>query len=451
MLRVLTQKAELGLLDADPELVPAGPAAAGDPIDLDPPANRALAREVAESSVTLLANDGTLPLGPGPFGRSAVPTDLGGASLGSHHPGESRRVALLGPCAAEPRTFLGCYSFPNHVLSRFPGTDDGVGIPSLLDALRGELAGSEIAYAPGVPVLERDASGIPAAVEAARDADVAVVAVGDLAALFGRGTSGEGCDAEDLRLPGLQHDLVEAVLATGTPVVLVVVSGRPYALGGLAERCAAVVQAFMPGEEGGEAIARVLSGAVNPSGRLPVGVPRTSGGQPGTYLAPVLGRFSDGVSNLDPTPLYPFGHGISYARFEYEDLELSAASVPADGSLTASVRVANSGERDGVETVQLYLSDDVAQVVQPVRRLVGFARVPLAAGEAATVTFTLHADRTAFTGVEGRRVVEPGWFGLGAGRSSEDLPAAARFEITGEPRFVDRGRVLTTPVTISRG
>lgn len=423
VLRVLTQKAELGLLDAAPELVPA---TTGDDIDLDSPGNRAIARELAEKSVTLLANDGILPLS-----------------------GRLTRIALVGPSAGEPRTFLGCYSFPNHVLSRYEEQGTGVPVASLVEALTAELPGVAITHERGVPILEPDASGIAAAVEAARQADVAVVTVGDLASLFGRGTSGEGCDAEDLSLPGLQGDLVEAVLATGTPVVLVIVSGRPYALGAYAGRCAAVVQAFMPGEEGGGAIARVLSGAVNPSGRLPVGVPNHPGGQPGTYLAPPLGRNSEGISNLDPTPVFPFGHGLAYTTFAYGDLRLDRTQITTTGLVEARIAVTNTGQRAGTETVQLYLSDEVAQVARPVRELVGFARVDLDPGETRTVMFALHAERTAFTGIGLVRIVEPGWFTLAAGGSSEDVPASARFEITGDTRPAGDRRVLTTPVAVS--
>jgi beta-glucosidase len=238
------------------------------------------------------------------------------------------------------------------------------------------------------------------------------------------------------------------VLGAGTPVVLVVVSGRPYALGDVADRCAAVVQAFFPGEEGARAVAGVLSGRVNPSGHLPVGVPRIAGGQPGTYLAPPLGRRNDGISNLDPEALFPFGHGLSYTAFELGDLELSSDRIDPDGSVDVTVTVSNTGDRAGADVVQLYLSDHVAQVTRPVRELVGFARVGLEPGQSRRVTFTVHADRTSFTGADHRRVVEPGVFTLAAGHSSEDLPQRADLTVAGDLRVLDGPRVLTTPVTI---
>ncbi|MDQ1513958.1 MAG: beta-xylosidase, partial [Microbacteriaceae bacterium] len=282
--RVLRQKLELGLLDADwdarppaltEEQVAVGADVAGT-IDLDPAADRAIARRIAEEAVVLLKNDGTLPLDRG------------------------RSIAVVGPAADDPFTMLGCYSFPSHVGAHHPELPLGIAIPTVLDALREEFEG-DVSYQQGCTVDGPETDGIAAAVDAARAAEVAIVVVGDRAGLFGRGTSGEGCDAESLQLPGVQEQLLEAVLDTGTPTIVVVDSGRAYALGTAPERAAGIVQTFFPGEEGGGAIARVLSGAVNPSGRLPISVPRTPGGQPWTYLSQKLATRSE-VSNLDPTP-----------------------------------------------------------------------------------------------------------------------------------------------------
>lgn len=426
--RVLVQKAELGLLDAD-----WSPQAAweGEQVDFDSAANRAHARKMAEESIILLKNTGILPLG-----EHAVPAS----------------IAVVGPSASQPRAHLGCYSFTNHVLSRFFGEDaHGIELPSILDSLRAApgLAGTQISYERGVDFTDLDDSGIAAAVAAAREAEVAIVTVGDLAGLFGRGTSGEGCDVVDLSLPGRQADLVEAVLATGTPTILVLVTGRPYSLGSFAQRAAGIVQAFMPGEEGGPALASVLTGVVNPSGKLPVQIPDHIGGQPGTYLQPPLGWYSDGVSNLDPRPLYPFGYGLSYTGFELSDLQISAADIANDGTVEISATLTNSGERSGAEVIQLYLRDEVASVVRPRRWLAGFAKVALEAGESQRVSFSVHADRTSFTGLKNQRIVEPGTFIVELGNSSENLPLAGSFTITGEVREVPEGRVMDTPVQVS--
>jgi len=423
--RVLRQKAELGLLDPDWT-----PEASADPaVDLDPPANRALAREMAERSVVLLDAGGRLPL------------------LGPDRPA-LRRVAAVGPCAADPRTFMGCYAFPNHVLPRHPGLGLGIEVPTAVEALRAELPGVDVTYEQGCAVQGGDRSGFAAAVAAAREADLCVAYVGDLAGLFGRGTSGEGCDAEDLRLPGLQADLLAELVATGTPLVVVVVSGRPYALGELAGR-AALVQAFMPGEEGGAALAGVLSGRLQPGGKLPVQVPRRPGGQPSTYLQPPLGSpESAGISPLDPTPLFPFGHGRSYTTFEVDDLRLDAAEIGTDGEFGATVRVRNTGERAGDEVVQLYLRGVLARVVRPVRQLAGFARVRLEPGEARDVRFRVHADRTAFPDLDMALVVAPGELDVQVGTSAADLPCRGTVRITGPRRVVGHDRRLDTPVDL---
>ncbi|WP_217208956.1 glycoside hydrolase family 3 N-terminal domain-containing protein [Streptomyces sp. AC550_RSS872] len=411
--RVLLQKCELGLLDEDwsPE-----PATAR--IDLDSPANRALARRVAEESVVLLDNpDGILPLPP------------------------DARIAVVGPRAADALAMLGCYSFPSHVLTHHPEVPTGVEIPTVLEALRAELPDAKVTFAQGCDVLDPDPAGFEEAVTRASEADVCLAVLGDRAGLFGRGTSGEGCDVTDLRLPGVQADLLDALVATGVPVVLVLLTGRPYALGRWDGRLAAVVQAFFPGEEGGPAVAGVLSGRVNPSGRLPVSVPREPGGQPWTYLQPPLGLAGE-VSNLDPTPLYAFGHGRSYTSFAWESVDSGESEISTDGSYDVSLTVRNTGERAGAEVVQLYLHDPVASVTRPDVRLIGYQRVELAPGEASRVTFGFHADLSSFTDRSGRRVVEPGLLELRLAASSADTRHTARLELTGPVRELGADRQL---------
>jgi beta-glucosidase len=321
-------------------------------------------------------------------------------------------------------------------------------VQTAVDALRAELPGVDLVHQQGCPVQEADRSGFEAALAAARQADLCVAMVGDLAGLFGGGSSGEGCDAEDLRLPGVQADLLNELLQVGTPVVVVVVSGRPYALGDVHGR-AGLVQAFFPGEEGASAIAGVLSGRIQPSGKLPVQIPKRPGGQPGTYLQPPLGSpESAGISTLDPTPLYPFGYGGSYTTFEVDDLRISDAEVPTDGAFTVSVRVRNTGPRAGDEVVQLYLRDLVGQVARPVKQLAGFARVGLAPGESADVRFRVHADRTAYPNRKFERIVEPGDIEVMVGTSAADLPCRGRVRLTGSLRVVGHDRQLITPVEL---
>ncbi|MGC9536843.1 glycoside hydrolase family 3 N-terminal domain-containing protein [Streptomyces sp. UG1] len=419
--RVLLQKCELGLLDEN--WTPEPPTT---PIDLDSPANRALARRLAEESVVLLDNpDGVLPLPP------------------------DTRIAVVGPRAADALAMLGCYSFPSHVLTHHPEVPMGIEIPTVLESLRVELPDAKVTFAEGCGVSDPDTAGFEEAVARTSEADVCLAVLGDRAGLFGRGTSGEGCDVTDLRLPGVQAELLDALVATGVPVVLVLLTGRPYALGRWHGRLAAVVQAFFPGEEGGPAVAGVLSGRVNPSGRLPVSVPRVAGGQPWTYLQPPLGLAGE-VSNLDPTPLYAFGHGGSYTSFAWENPTAPAAEIGTDGSYDVSVTVRNTGDRAGAEVVQLYLHDPVASVTRPDVRLIGYQRVELEAGEARRVTFRFHADLSGFTDRSGRRIVEPGVLELRLGTSSADVRHTARLNLTGPVRELGPDRKLRCEAEVSR-
>ncbi|WP_407320284.1 glycoside hydrolase family 3 N-terminal domain-containing protein [Isoptericola halotolerans] len=399
VLRALTQKEELGLLELD--------AFAGEPpssVDLDSPRHRAVARRLAEESVVLLSNDGVLPL----RGWTRAPG----------------RVAVVGPNAHRADALMGCYSFANHVLAHHPEHPLGFEISTVFESLGGAFADAGVqqptlVHARGCDVDGDDTSGFGEAVAAARSADVAVVVVGDQAGLFGRGTVGEGNDVESLDLPGVQRRLVESLVATGTPVVMVVVSGRPYAIDWALDgdrRPLAVLQAFFPGEEGGAAIGGILTGSVNPSGRLPVSLPRSAGAQPYSYLHPVLGGPSD-VTSTDSTPVRPFGFGLTYTRFEYSELEVDAAA-PTHGTLVASVRVTNTGDVAGAEVVQLYGRDVVGSLPRPVVQLLAYERIALEPGESAVVAFSVPAARFAFTDRRLERVVEPGdvevWVGAHA-------------------------------------
>ncbi|MET9153917.1 glycoside hydrolase family 3 N-terminal domain-containing protein [Streptomyces griseoflavus] len=421
--RVLGQKAMLGLLDPDWSPVPPAldgadpddPDALRGTVDLDRPENRELAHEIAEKAVVLLSNDGTLPLA------------------------RPRRIALVGPNATEGTAVLGCYSFPQHVGVQHPDVPVGIDLPTLRDTLAAEFPDADITVARGTGVDDGDPAGIGAAVDAARDADVVVAVLGDRAGLFGRGTSGEGCDAESLALPGAQQQLLDALLDSGTPVVTVLLAGRPYALGRATDESAAIVQSFFPGVAGTRAIARVISGRTNPSGRLPVSVPRGPGSQPTTYLGARLAQASE-VSNIDPTPAFGFGHGLTYTAFAWSDLAVDAEEATTEGEFTLALTVRNTGDRSGTEVVQLYLHDPVASVVQPVQRLVGYTRVDLEPGEARRVRVTVPADVASFTGRDGHRVVEPGDLELRLAASSTDARLTATVTLTGPARRVDHTR-----------
>ncbi|GAA3596225.1 glycoside hydrolase family 3 N-terminal domain-containing protein [Klugiella xanthotipulae] len=429
--RVLAQKIELGLLDTDYDPTPE--ALRGHDIDsvdaetlrgsvsFDTAGNRELARDIAERSIVLLTNNGTLPfMNP-------------------------RRIAVIGPNADDPYAVLGCYSFPAHVGVKHPNLPIGIDLPTLRDSVRMEFPDAEVVHASGTSVSGGETEGIAAAAELARSADVVVLALGDRAGLFGRGTSGEGCDAENLALPGAQQMLVDAILDTGTPTSLVLLAGRPYFLGSAPQRAGAIVAAFFAGEEGTGAIAGVLSGRVNPSGRLPVSVPAHAGAQPSTYLAAPLGQRS-GVSNIDPTPAFWFGHGLGYSSFAWTEAQISSAEF--SNEVEVAVTVTNTGKRSGSDVVQVYLSDPVASVVRPVRRLIAYHRLELNAGASARVRFLLSADLTSFTARDGRRIVEPGEMVFGCGRSAGAMEAELSAVLTGEARVVDHRRALHASVCV---
>jgi beta-glucosidase-like glycosyl hydrolase len=415
--RVLRAKFRLGLFEAPYVDVGA--------IDLDTSADRALAGEVARRSITLLANDGLLPLGAGRVGR----------------------VAVIGPNADEPMALFGNYSFENHLVStHFADAGDAVGAPTVLDVLRRRLGRHRVGYERGAEVMADDRSGIDDAVALAAEADVAVVVVGDKAGHFKLGTVGEGTDTTDLTLPGSQAALVDAVLGTGTPTVVVLLNGRPFALRRVTERAAAVVEAWFPGQDGAAAVVDVLLGEAEPAGRTTVSFARTAGAMPVTYdhkpMAPGFPPQDEFGS------VFPFGHGLTYTTFAYHDLVVAPTEVDVAGTFTVRCTVVNTGTRPGTEVVQLYLADPVASVARPVLQLRGFTRVGLDPGVARTVTFTVPTDLLAFTGLDLRRIVEPGLIRVHVGASSADLRLTGEVTLVGGTREVGEDRELVSEATV---
>lgn len=443
--RVLEQKFRLGLFERSFD----------DPVE--PPALRNAAAletalEAARQSIVVLDDRaGLLPLAPE----------------------RAPRIALIGPTADDPLALLSGYSYPAHVVvhDQTERTDHIVTLRAGLEAAYGA---ARIHYARGCNILDERRIGAPvfpgdladgtalqssplstrtdliaAAVEAARGAEVAIVCVGDLAGLFQTGTVGEGSDTDSLALPGVQQQLLEAVVASGTPTICVLTSGRPYSLGGLEERLAAYVMAWAGGQQGGTALADVLSGRVPPSGRLAVSVPHGAGAMPYFYNHKLKSAGTPVALHFGSR--YSFGHGRSLTRFEYRDPELGSASVDIEaGEVRLSFVLTNTGERAGVEVAQLYVRDRHASVVRPVRELKAFARVELASGEAARVSWRVPVDMLGFTGNQGKRLVEPGFFDLMVGASSADIRLRAAVEVTGEPRTLPRDWRMTSSVDLQR-
>ena len=433
--RALGEKFRLGLFE--------NPYADENKVSLQSDRAKELAKEVALQSVVLLENKGILPI------------DVS----------KKPKVAVIGPTADDQLAMFSGYSFPVHLIIANMQEERVEYAKTPLQALSERFGGSNVRYAKGCEILternpeapvfpgdvdsdraasltrtspiSRDLSQIPEAVACARKADVAIVFVGDLAGLFQTGTVGEGSDTDSLQLPGVQEELLRQVIATGTPTVVVMTSGRPYNLNGLEEQAAAVLMAFQPGQEGAEAIADLLTGKANPSGRLVLSIPKNAGAVPYYYNhklksggTPIAYHFGS---------KYSFGYGLSYTRFEYGELALPQDHVDInDGTVTLSLRVGNSGEREGCEVVQVYVRDVYASLVRPVKELKAFKRVTLQPGQSARVTFAIPVDMLNFTNMNNERIVEAGDFEIMVGASSSDIKLKGAFEVVGENRVLAR-------------
>ena len=374
--RILTLKAELGLLDAPyPDTTLRATFAV--------PASRALARRAAREAITLLKNEGgVLPLRAG------------------------ARLLVAGP-AAQSLTALGggwTWTWQGSDASRYePGT------PTLADAIR-KRAGASVQVVGGAGFAEPSAADIAAAAQAARDADVAIVALGENAYAEWVG------DISDLTLPPAQLRLARAVQATGTPTVLVLLEGRPRIIREVADQARAIVMGYWPGLDGAEAIAEVLFGEVNPSGRLPFTYPKHPNAliaYDHRYTESLNTGFERGPGGFDPQ--FEFGHGLSYTTFDYGGLTLDRTTLGARDRLGVAVTVTNGGARAGEHSVLLYTRQHYASLTPAVKRLRAFERVSLAPGESRTVRFTLAADELAYVGRDGTMVLEPGAFDVMVG------------------------------------
>lgn len=467
--RVLVDKFKVGLFE--------NPYVSEDPIELSSIAEQGqeLSQSLAEESITLLKNDGILPLARG------------------------TRIAVIGPNADSAMVNFAAYTYPSSLdmtkgiltgESRMAGVStlssddigaDGAsqlakyehamsidtdaivranyGAMDLGQALRAASPESDIKSTTGVNIHPDDPQDVQKAVEAAAAADVVVLALGGRGGWFGtRITEGEGTDAARIELPQHQIDLVRAVAATGTPLVGVFYQGRPYAIGEVDELLAASVIAYYPGPQGSQAIASVLFGDVNPSGKLPYTIPRATGQVPlyysqkhgSGYRRSEADMFRSYI-DLENSPLYPFGHGLSYTSFEYSNATLDAEAVPADGgAITITVTVLNSGDHDGSEVAQFYVSQKAEGMTRPALQLIGFSRVHLEAGETASLTCTVDMSQLGFTGLDGRFTVEPGTVEISVGSSSSQLPCRASFTITGDTVNLENRRSYLSRVSVSR-
>ena len=438
--RVLEHKFRLGLFE-NPYVEPAVTKTV-----FETPQQRQLARRVARESVVLLKNENNLlPLSK-----------------------EIRSIAVIGPNAHSIRNMIGDYAYPCHIetLMNMAQTFDTAGpehvdladkdlfvsMVTILDGIREKVSeNTEVLYAKGCDVLGDDTSGFAEAIEIAQKADVAIVVVGDRAGLIHGCTSGEARDRSDLNLTGKQEELVKAVHATGTPVVVVLVNARPVSISWIHEKVPAILEVWLPGEEGGRAVADVLFGDYNPGGKLPISFPRTVGQVPVYYSHKPSGGRSHWLGDYvegSTKPLYPFGYGLSYTTFEYSNLRITPQDVDASGQVSIQVDVTNTGKMAGDEVVQLYVHIPAQNVTRPVKELKGFKRISLDPGQSKTVIFELPVALLGFYDENMDFVVEPGKVDVFVGSSSEDIRVSGEFNLVGEKFIIGNNKKFTTKVMV---
>ncbi|MEM1558610.1 MAG: glycoside hydrolase family 3 C-terminal domain-containing protein, partial [Thermoproteota archaeon] len=355
--------------------------------------------EIARKSIVLLKNDGDLL----PLSKNV------------------ESIAVIGPLADDKEAPLGpwsCLGNPKDVVTVLEGVKSKVSPET------------RVLYAKGCDINGKSTEGFKEAVEVARKCKVAILVVGE-----SRDMSGEAASRAFLDLPGVQEELVKAVYETGVPVVEVLMNGRPLSISWSAEHIPAIIEAWFPGIQAGYAIADVIFGDYNPGGKLPATFPRTVGQVPiyynhkNTGRPPSPDRWTSKYLDIPYSPLFPFGHGLSYTKFEYSDLEISPREVEPKDIVKIKLKVKNIGSREGDEVVQLYVNDAVASVTRPVKELKGFKRITLKPGEEKTVEFTLTLEMLSFLNQEMKLVVEPGLFKVMVGSSSEDIRLTGTFTV----------------------
>lgn len=368
--------------------------------------NLAIARDVARKSIVLLKNENNI-----------LPLQKAG-----------QRIAVIGPLAADKDSPLGNWrgkAVENSAVSLLEGVQAATGEASRVDYAQGcELAVGTRFFATELTINETDRSGFREAARIARRADIVIMALGEDCY-----QSGESRSRTDISLPGVQQELLERVYEANPNMVVVLMNGRPLEINWMSENVPAIVEAWHLGSEAGHAIADVLFGDYNPSGKLPMSFPRSVGQIPIYYNRKMTGRpgpnefdvFWSHYIDESNDPLYPFGYGLSYTTFEYGPIRLSKPTMEMDGSIEVSVEVSNTGSRDGEEVVQLYIRDLVSSVTRPIKELKGFEKVMIPAGTSQQITFTLTAEDLAFYNIEKKWTTEPGQFKVFVGGSSNDL------------------------------
>ena len=404
---------------------------------------RDLAKSIAGKGMVLLTNNGILPL-----------------------PKTIKTIAVIGPNANDERNLCGAYSYAgmidNWIYSKIPDSSfvcldrdslkpDQAIVITPLNAIQKKLPDTEIFYTRGCDVNSQDRSGFPSAILAAQKADAVILILGDRSGMIPDCTCGETRDSADLKLPGVQAELAEAIFAVGKPVVVVLINGRPLAIPDIVKAADAILEAWIPGEEGGSAIADILFGDQNPGGKLPITFPRSVGQVPIFYNNKPAGMKSnwhiDYVAE-SVKPLFSFGHGLSYSKFEYSDFSISKPLAGIDETIVVSCTVENTSSIAGDEVVQLYMCDEYASIPRPVKELKGFQRIGLKSGESRTIRFLFPVNMLAFYDENLDLVIEPGRIVVMIGSSSEDIRLQGAFEISGDRKMTIQKRIFTCPIRV---
>lgn len=414
----------------------------------DEPKDRMLAKKAAVKSMVLLKNNNEI-----------LPLKKNLSSL-----------AVIGPCADNIRYLMGDYTYQGQfeglielnetkdsnlnqpIPENLSIEDNIVPMSSILQAIREKVSDqTELYYAQGCDIRDTSEVMLKEAVEAAEKAEVAVVCVGDYSGITRKCTTGESCDRSELTLPGIQEKLIRKIAETGTPVVLVLTNGRPYSLVWEQEHVSAILEAWLPGEMGAEAIADILFGDAVPGGKLAVTFPRNSGQIPAFYMHKKSGGRSHWRGDYDDipaSPLYPFGFGLSYTTFAYSNFKISKTNAEIGEDVEISVDIENTGKYAGEEVVQLYTRDEAASVTRPVKELKGFKRIYLERGEKKRVKFNLSTIQLGFYGISLNYQVEPSKIEIMIGSSSDEISCSGEILLEGKTQNMETRKKFTTVVSV---
>jgi beta-glucosidase len=380
----------------------------------DTPENRRLARRAADEVIILLKNE-----------KKVLPLS-----------GRVRNIAVIGPNAASTKGLPGDYDFHNHY-KQAANAKGHAKLVSVLEGIKNRAPkGTAVRFAEGCGYNDNDTSGFAGALKIAKQSDVIIAAMGEHSGLFGRGISGEGDDRSNLDLPGVQEQLIKELCKLKKPVIVVLFNGRPLSIPWVKENCAAIIEAWYPGEEGGSAIAGVLFGDTNPGGKLTITFPKDIGQIPMHYSRK-RSSVRDYV-DMNMEPLFPFGHGLSYTTFKYSGLKISPKNPDAGDKIEISFRLKNTGRMTGDEVVQLYVRDEIASVARPGLELKGFRRVTLGPNREKRIKFTIHPHQLAFYGMDMKLVIEKGEYKVFIGSSSRDIRLEGKFFISKTSRIPER-------------